>query len=226
MNEPTLVYSDNHLFAVNKPAGWLTQPSGTSQSNIEDWGKAWIKEAHSKPGSVFLNAVHRLDKPVSGIVMFARTSKALSRLNESLRAKEASKKYWACIESTLPEKEGTLENYLVHDDFIAKVVSKGHPDALKARLHYRVMKQVEGFSWVEIELETGRYHQIRAQLSSRRCPIVGDTKYGSGITFDSDRILLHHRQLSLPHPIGGAATVMAAPLPEEWPRRSEWEALG
>ncbi len=191
-----IVYEDNHVIAVKKPAGLLTQPSGTKEDNLEDRVKAYIKKRDAKPSNVFLEAVHRLDKPAFGLVVFAKTSKALSRLNAAQREKKFRKFYRAGIEGALPSKEGTLANTLYHDHHRARVVSSGHPKGKEAILHYRALKS----GLVEIELVTGRYHQIRAQLSHIGCPILGDKKYGSTRPFPSG-IYLEHFRVEFPHPI-------------------------
>lgn len=209
--ELEIIYEDNHLLAVNKPAGMLTQPSGTDQESVEALAKQWIKEKYQKPGQVFLEAVHRLDKPVSGVVLFARTSKALSRLNASMREKNTLKRYEAFVEGKLPSSEGTLEHYLVHDDYQASVVSKSNPQAKLARLHYRVLHVENHRSHVEVTLETGRYHQIRVQLAAIGSPIVGDKKYGSKIPWEKEGIALHHARLEIPHPITGEIVILNAP---------------
>ncbi len=191
-----IVYEDNHVIAVKKPAGLLTQPSGTEEDNLEDRLKAYIKKRDAKPSNVFLEAVHRLDKPAFGLVVFAKTSKALSRLNAAQREKKFRKFYRAGIEGTLPAKKGTLANTLYHDHHRARVVASGYPGGKEAILHYREV----GPQLVEIELVTGRYHQIRAQLSHIGCPILGDKKYGSVKSFSSG-IYLEHYRIEFPHPI-------------------------
>jgi 23S rRNA pseudouridine1911/1915/1917 synthase len=136
---PEVIFEDNHILVVNKPSGLLTQPSGTDHESLEAICKAYIKAKYKKPGAVFLEAVHRLDKPASGIVLFARTSKALSRLNETLRSKQCKKIYIAHVEGKLPTKEGTLEHYLKHDNHYAAIVDGQHPEAKLSNLHYRVI---------------------------------------------------------------------------------------
>ncbi len=200
-----VIYEDNHLLVVNKPAGILTQPSGTDQPNLEALAKAYIKEKYQKPGNVFLEAVHRIDKPVSGIVVFAKTSKALSRLNESMRSKTVRKVYWARLDSQPNPSEATLEHYLVHDEYRAQV----SPSGKLARLHYQTLPN----GTVEIELETGRYHQIRVQMAEIGCPIVGDAKYGSVKKFKGDGIALHHRLLQIQHPTTDETLLLEAPAP-------------
>lgn len=218
MNESLdIIYSDNHQLVVNKPAGLLTQPSGTSQNSLEDLAKQWVKETAQKPGNVFLHAVHRLDKPVSGIVLFARTSKALTRLNAAMRDKKSHKYYLAIVEGELNASEGTLQHYLVHDDFQARLAQPQEPEAKLARLHYRTLKIADGLSLIEIELETGRYHQIRVQLAAVGHPIIGDHKYGSHDHFQEEAIALHHYKLEVPHPVTGVLQTFEAPLPKSWP---------
>lgn len=207
------LYEDNHLLILNKPAGLLTQPSGTDQDSLEQQAKAWIKTIYHKPGNVFLEAVHRLDRPVSGIVVFCKTSKALSRLNAAMRSKQTHKIYWAWVEGSPPKAEGELEHYLLHDDFHARVVAEGYPEGKIARLRYRVLERKEQRTLVEIELETGRYHQIRLQMSAIGCPICGDQKYGSRFEYQPGAIALHHRSLTIPHPVTHACLRIEAPLP-------------
>jgi 23S rRNA pseudouridine1911/1915/1917 synthase len=208
-----VIYEDNHLLVVNKPAGILTQPSGTDQISLEQMAKNWLKEKYSKPGNVFLEAVHRLDKPVSGIVVFGKTSKALSRLNAFIRLKDTKKIYIAGVEGIPKEKKGLLENYLIHDEFCAQIVSSTHPQGKLARLSFQIMETKENSSLLEIELETGRYHQIRVQLAGIGCPIWGDKRYGSHRNFNVDTIALHHASLWLPHPITHEILILTAPLP-------------
>lgn len=211
-----VIFEDNHLLVVNKPAGLLTQPSGTDRDNLEDQAKAWIKEHYQKPGNVYLHAVHRLDSPVSGVVLFARTSKALSRLNASMRQRESKKIYCAMVKGSPPSDEGVLENYLVHDDFHAQLATKNQPESKLARLKYRVLERRGAMTIVEIELETGRYHQIRLQLSTIGCPILGDHRYGSAVTFADGAIALHHSRLTIAHPVTSEMMTFEAPLPTSW----------
>lgn len=202
-----IIYEDNHLLVVNKTAGILTQPSGTEQTSLESLCKAWIKEKYQKRGNVFLEAVHRLDKQVSGIVVFGRTSKALTRLNAAMRSGKTKKTYHALLENAPKAREGILENYLWHDDYRAIVVKEGHAGAKLARLHYKMLSEF----LAEIDLETGRYHQIRAQFAAIGCPIAGDTKYGSKHTLPGNRIALHHIRLCIPHPITQVFLTLEAP---------------
>jgi len=229
-----LLYHDNHLLAVNKPAGLLTQPSGTDRDNLEDRAKAYIKEVKNKPGNVFLHAVHRLDQVVSGIVLFACTDKALSRLNADMRARRFEKIYHAVITGSLPKQEGSLRHFLTHGDHRAEVAKEGDPGARECLFDYRVLAPGEvtrptdggcfvgrvtspgDFTLVEIQLHTGRYHQIRAQLAACGCPIVGDKKYGSPAPLP-DGIALHHTRLKVIHPVRKAEVLIEAPYPNGWP---------
>lgn len=229
-----VLYHDNHLLAVNKPAGLLTQPSGTDKDNLEDRSKVWIKETKSKPGNVFLHAVHRLDQVVSGIVLFACTDKALSRLNADMRAHKFTKIYHAVVSGTPPQTEGSLRHFLTHDDYHAKIVGEGAPDAKECLLDYRIVSPAEdsgptgtelivgrgpspsGFTLLEIQLHTGRYHQIRAQLAAIGCPILGDEKYGSKVKLPDGAIALHHARLTVIHPVSKAEVVIEATYPAHW----------
>ncbi len=235
---PDVLYHDNQMLAANKPAGLLTQPSGTDKDNLEDRAKAYIKEVKGKPGNVFLHAVHRLDQVVSGIVLFACTDKALSRLNADMRAHRFSKIYHAVISGTPPQAEGSLRHFLIHDDYRAEVAKEGDPDARECLLDYKVISQQVGtdrravrlssggapgefalpkMTLLEIQLHTGRYHQIRAQLAEIGCPIVGDEKYGSKIKLPGGTIALHHARLTVIHPVSKAEIIIEAPYPDHWP---------
>lgn len=177
--EPEILFCDNHLLIAQKPAGWLTQPDETDRPDLETFAREWVKRQFQKPGAVFLHCIHRLDRPVSGLVLFAKTSKALSRLNESSRANEIQRLYLAEVEGILPYKEGRLEHFLAHKEHKALVVSASDPEAKRAVLRYEVQKFKEHSTLVQIDLETGRYHQIRAQFAATGHPIVGDTRYGA-----------------------------------------------
>lgn len=209
----SVIYEDNHLLVLNKPAGLLTQPSGTDQYSLQQAAKEWLKLKYAKPGNVFLESVHRLDKSASGIVVFGKTSKAVSRLNLAIKNKHAKKIYYAWVEGCLPATAGTLEDYLIHGDFKAQVVNSGHPEGKLCRLHYQVIQIRDEDSLLEINLETGRYHQIRAQLAARKCPIWGDQRYGSKRLLDNAVIALHHYRLSIQHPTTQELLNLEAPLP-------------
>jgi len=200
------LFEDNHLLILNKPAGLLTQPA-IDDDSLESRAKAYIKQSYNKPGEVFLHAAHRLDRGASGIVVFARTSKALSRLNHSIREGLWIKKYLACVEvhrdSCLELRSGRpqiLEDHLLKQEYRAQVVCAAVQGAKRARLTYRCIKKELQSATLEIDLETGRYHQIRVQLSSRGAPILGDVKYGAEKKHPH-AIALHHYELKLEHPV-------------------------
>ncbi len=199
-----VIFEDTHLLVLDKPPGLLTQPSGTDGESLEQIAKEWLKEKYQKPGNVFLEAVHRIDKRVSGIVVFAKTSKALARLNACMRERQTKKIYEASVEGIPEIEEMVLVHYLVHEDFKSTVSTHKNPNAKEARLNYKVISRSDQFSRLEIELETGRYHQIRVQLAAIGCPIRGDFKYGAKSGFDNenpDVIALHSRLLGISHPI-------------------------
>lgn len=198
--QPEIIYSDNHVLVASKPSGWLTQPDQSRSPSLEGFAKEWVKSEYKKPGEVFLHAVHRLDKPVSGLVLFARTSKALSRLNEQSRAQEIERIYWAEVEGILAHREARLKHYLIHGEHRAHVGKQTDKEAKLAVLHYVVEEFNAHSTFVSIELETGRYHQIRAQFSAIGHPILGDTRYGSKHK-TTEGIHLHSWQLFFQHPV-------------------------
>ena len=207
-----LIYEDNHLFIIDKKAGMPTQDNGKALENATDLAKSWIKKSCDKKGAVFLEPIHRLDKPVSGLVLFARTSKALSRLQKMMRERKIRKWYYALVEKA-PAEQGILEDFLIHDEFCAKVVPSTHPLGKKAILSYQVLKRTPRGILLEIELQTGRYHQIRAQLSFAGSPIIGDRKYGSHQNWKEDAIALHHGKLELIHPVTQSPLLFTANPP-------------
>lgn len=210
-----IVYEDNHLLALNKPSGLLTQDSGTGRDNLEDLAKAFLKERDKKPGNVFLHVVHRLDRPVSGLVLAAKTSKALSRLNEAMRQRKLCKRYFALVKGVPVQTEGSLEHWLLHKDHQAYCVSSEVPGAQRAKLKYQVLANEQGVSLLDIELETGRYHQIRVQLATMGHPIWGDVRYGGPLHKDQI-ISLHHYRLSFPHPVSRKEVVLTLKAPPYW----------
>lgn len=212
-----VLYHDNHLLAINKPAGLLTQPSGTDKDNLEDRAKAYIKAIKNKPGNVFLHAVHRLDRVVSGGVLFACTDKALSRLNADMRARKFTKIYHAVVLGAPPLPEGSLRHFLIHDSYRAKLATEGSRNAKECLLDYKTLQQSSQHTLLSIQLHTGRYHQIRAQLAAIGCPILGDEKYGSQIRLPNHAIALHHAQLTIVHPVSKQPVVIDAPPPGHWP---------
>ena len=192
-----VLFEDNHLLALNKPKGLATQKSSGNEDNLEDQAKAYIKRTKNKPGDVFLHPIHRLDKPTSGVVLFAKTSKALSRLQEMMREGKIKKTYVAICEGKLDPKEATLKHNLLHKSHRAEVSKEGKP----CILHYKVSEYTKDTSIVSVELVTGRYHQIRAQFSAIGHPILGDSKYDSKMPYKRDTIALHHKKLEFIHPV-------------------------
>lgn len=193
-------YCDNHVLAAVKPAGLLTQPDNSGDESLEAIVKEWVKKEFEKAGNVFLHCIHRLDRPVSGLVLFARTSKALSRLNEQSRSLEIQRTYIAEVEGVLPEKLGRLDHYLIHGDHKAIIAKEGDKDAKHARLAYEVLHYLTNTTIVSIQLETGRYHQIRAQFMAVGHPLAGDRRYGAK-TGDGSAVHLHCAQIAFKHPV-------------------------
>jgi 23S rRNA pseudouridine1911/1915/1917 synthase len=212
--EPFILYADNHILAINKPAGLLTQDSGTGKRNMEDWAREWVRVDKQKEGKVFLNAVHRIDRVVSGVVLFARTSKALTRLNEEVRSRNCRKIYYAVVQKRPDSAEETLVHWLRHVDQRAEIGREGAPDAQRAELSYRWLGRTAMGELLEVDLKTGRYHQIRAQLAAIGSPILGDLKYGSERPLDDGRIALHHHKLVVMHPTLKEMVDLVAPCDE------------
>ncbi|MCF7849033.1 MAG: RNA pseudouridine synthase [Kiritimatiellales bacterium] len=215
--QPLILFADNHLLAVNKPAGMLTQDSGTGLPNVEDWAREWVRVDKNKTGAVFLNAVHRIDRAVGGVVLFARTSKALSRLNEDIRNRDCKKIYHALVEGAPAKPAAELIHWLSHAHHRAEVCREGDEGAQRAVLRYRTLRQSGTLTLLEVDLETGRYHQIRAQLAAIGCPIAGDEKYGAKKKSDSGDIALHHYRLEVTHPTLKEPVIIQAPYPAESP---------
>lgn len=218
MNPPfNVLYEDNHLLVVNKPAGLPTMGTPSGHPTLLTLAKEYVKDRYQKPGNVYLGVVSRLDAPVTGVVLLARTSKAASRLTEQFRAHTVEKTYWAMIEGVLDPLEGRLTDWLRHDDHHRRVniVGSTMPGAQEARLCYRVLKTMKKYSLLEVQLETGRKHQIRVQLSHAGYPIVGDRKYGNRTLFSAG-IALHSRRLVVSHPTTAVRLEFEAPLPDSW----------
>lgn len=208
-----ILYFDNHIVVVNKNAGIVTEGEGIQ--SLEALTAVWIRETYQKPGKVFVKAVHRLDKPASGIVVLAKTTKALTRLQEAFRQREVEKKYVACVEGHVLKPEATLEDFLVHDQYKARVSHALDPDAKFASLFY----QSRSSSLLELTLHTGRYHQIRIQLASRGHPIVNDTRYGASYQGVDEEIGLHHYSLAFDHPVSKEELHFNVPIPLQWKQR-------
>lgn len=212
-----VLYEDNHIIIVNKESGEIVQGDKTGDVPLSDIVKLYIKEAHAKPGAVFLGVVHRLDRPVSGVVVFAKTSKALTRLNNMFRDGEIHKTYWALC-SNRPEKiEGELDNWLVRNEKQNKsyVYDKEKPNAKRARLHYQVIGATDRYTLIEVHLMTGRHHQIRSQLAHIGCPIKGDLKYGAKRSNPDGSISLLARRVEFIHPVSKEKIIVEAPLPND-----------
>ncbi len=212
-----ILYEDNHLLALAKPAGLPTMGVAPHLPSLLSLAKEYVKQRYNKPGNVYLGVVSRLDAPVTGVVLFARTSKAARRLTEQFRSGRVQKIYWAAVEGHVPNEHGECLDWLVHDERHRRVhvTGAGHPGAREARLAFRRLRTAGGLSVVEIELHTGRKHQIRVQLAHRGYPIVGDRKYGSRRNFPAG-IALHARRLVVVHPVRHEPLELVAPLPASW----------
>lgn len=207
------IFCDNQVAIFNKPHGLSTQVHDKPEKSLEFHAKAWVKKQYDKPGNVFLEPIHRIDTPVCGLVLFARTSKALSRLQLAMRENKISKRYLARVAGIPKKKEASLEHFLIHGDHRAHLVKEGTPGGKVARLNYRVVSEKEGRALLEIALETGRYHQIRIQLATIGYPIVGDSRYGSKESYLPGAIALQSAQLSFPHPVTQEVLTFNAPFP-------------
>ena len=219
MSPLQVLYEDNHLLIINKPAGVLVQGDITGDLPLVEMAKAYIGKKYEKPGDVFLGVVHRLDRPVSGVVVFARTSKALERMNALFRNKETQKTYWAIVTTRPTQPEGTLVHWLVKDEKKNKTTAYSHEttNGLRSELNYKVIDNKKGLYLVEVNPITGRSHQIRVQLASMGCPIAGDVKYGSDVSSPDGSIALHARKLSFIHPVKKEPLTILAQLPQnDW----------
>ncbi|MCB0444419.1 MAG: RluA family pseudouridine synthase [Gelidibacter sp.] len=221
-NNLQVIYEDNHIIIVNKRAGDIVQGDKTGDQPLSEVVKAYIKDKYNKPGNVYLGVVHRLDRPTTGIVMFAKTSKALPRLNKLFVDKKAHKTYWAVVKNAPPKPKDTLVHWLKKNPKNNKstAYSKEIKDGKKAILHYKLLKQLDHYFLLEIELETGRHHQIRSQLASIGCVIKGDLKYGFDRSNPDASIHLHARELQFVHPVSNETIHVIAPLPND----AVWDA--
>jgi len=212
-----VLFEDNHLLIVNKKSGDIVQGDKTGDKPLSDVVKEYIKEKYNKPGEVFLGVVHRLDRPTSGVIIFARTSKALERLNKMLRERTISKTYWAVVKNTPLKEKDSLIHFLKKNPKNNKstVFTKETDASKKAILHYLVIKKLDNYSLLEIDLETGRHHQIRAQLAYIGSPIKGDLKYGASRSNKDGSIHLHARKISFTHPVSKENILFLAPIPNE-----------
>ena len=220
----TVLYEDNHIIAVNKSSSEIVQGDKTGDQPLSETIKLYLKEKYNKPGDVFLGVVHRLDRPVSGVVLFAKTSKALTRLNEMFRTQEIKKIYWAIVKEKPEKPEGRLEHYLTRNEKQNKSMAYDKPrsDAKKAALSYRMIAQSDTYYLLEVQLETGRHHQIRCQLAKMGCPIKGDLKYGFPRSNPNGGISLHARSVEFIHPVSKEFIQLTAPLPTD---DKLWQAM-
>lgn len=210
-----ILFEDNHLIAVNKLSGDLVQGDKTGDVILPDLIKEYLAVKYNKPGAVFLGVTHRLDRPTSGVVIFARTSKALPRMNALFANHETSKTYWAVVEGTVPHKKDRLLHHLVRNTKQNKSYAHDHavPQSKEAVLSYHVLQQLDRYTLLEVALETGRHHQIRAQLSKIGCVIKGDLKYGARRSNKDGSIHLHARKLEFMHPVKKEMVTIIAPVP-------------
>ena len=218
-----VVYEDNHIIIVNKQSGEIVQGDKTGDRPLSDIVKDYIKEKYQKPGAVFLGVVHRLDRPVSGLVAFARTSKALARMNKMFAEGEVHKTYWAIVRNAPREPEGTLTHWLVRNEKQNKsyAYNQEKPNSKKAILKYKVIGHSDNYPLLEVHLMTGRHHQIRCQLATMGCPIKGDLKYGAPRSNPDGSISLMARRVEFIHPVSKAPIIVEAPVPND----NLWQAL-
>ncbi len=212
-----VLYEDNHIIVVNKRPGDIVQGDKTGDKPLSEVVKSYLKEKYNKPGNVYLGVVHRLDRPTSGIVLFSKTSKALPRLNKLFQKKEAEKTYWAVVKNKPPKDQDELVHFLKRNPKQNKSYAntKEVPDSKKAILEYRLIKELDNYYLLEVDLHTGRHHQIRSQLSSIGCPIKGDLKYGFDRSNKDASIHLHARELKFEHPVKKIPVHITAPPPTD-----------
>ena len=216
-NNLQILHEDNHLIIVNKRVGDIVQGDKTGDKPLSDVVKEYIADKYDKPGAVFLGVVHRLDRPTTGIVVFAKTSKALTRLNELFKNRETKKTYWAIVKNKPETPSGELKHFIKRNEKsnISKAHLKEVPDSKPASLDYKVIAVLQNYFAIEINLHTGRHHQIRAQLTAIGCPIKGDLKYGFDRSNPDGGIHLHARKLELIHPVTKQPLIITAPVPND-----------
>lgn len=218
-----VVYEDNHIIIVNKTCREIVQGDKTGDKPLSEMLKEWLKEKYAKPGNVFVGVTHRLDRPVSGLVIFAKTSKALSRLNEMFRTGQVKKTYWAVVKNNPPAQAGTLVHYLTRNEKQNKSTAYISPrtGAQRAELDYSLIATGDNYKLLEVDLKTGRHHQIRCQLAKMECPIKGDLKYGAERSNPDGGISLHARRVCFEHPVSHVVVDVTAPVPND----PLWKAL-
>ena len=220
----TVLYEDNHIIAVNKTCNEIVQGDKTGDTPLSEIVKAYIKDKYNKPGEVFLGVTHRLDRPTSGVVLFARTSKALTRLNEMFKSHEQIKKtYWAIVQGCPKQPAARLENWLIRNEAQNKsyIAKPNASNAKQAILEYEILVRGENYTLLEVNLETGRHHQIRCQLAAIGCPVKGDLKYGAKRSNPDGGICLHARKIEFIHPVSKENICITAPVPND----SLWQQL-
>ncbi|HSH65884.1 MAG TPA: RluA family pseudouridine synthase [Bacteroidia bacterium] len=212
-----VLYEDNHIIAVNKRASDIVQGDKTGDTPLSEFVKQYLKEKYNKPGDVFVGTVHRIDRPVSGIVLFAKTSKALARLNQMFQTKEIQKTYWAIVKNKPAQKSGKLVHYLKKNEAknMSRAFEKETQGALRSELNYEVISHSDNYFLLEINPLTGRHHQIRVQLSAMGSPIKGDLKYGFERSNKDASIHLHARKIAFVHPVKKEPVIITAPVPNE-----------
>ncbi|MEG1586553.1 MAG: RluA family pseudouridine synthase [Bacteroidales bacterium] len=212
-----VIFEDNHILAVNKTCNEIVQGDKTGDEPLSETLKRWLKEKYNKPGNVFVGVTHRLDRPTSGIVLFAKTSKALTRLNEMFRVSDVKKTYWAIVKVKDIAPEAELTHFLVRNEKQNKsyAYDQEKPNSKKAILHYKIVSRSDRYMLLEIDLKTGRHHQIRCQLAKLGCPIKGDLKYGFDRSNPDGGISLHARRVAFIHPVSKEAIEIIAPVPED-----------
>ncbi|MBC8510315.1 MAG: RluA family pseudouridine synthase [Cryomorphaceae bacterium] len=215
-----VLYEDNHIIAINKKSGDIVQGDKTGDAPLSDFVKAYIKKKYNKPGEVFLGTIHRLDRPTSGVVLYARTSKALTRMNEQFREKKVQKTYWAVVDNAPANTSGTLENYLLKNQKQNKSYVTKESDGKHAILDFKMLKKLDNFYHLEIKPKTGRHHQIRVQLAHIGCIIKGDLKYGAKRSNKDASIHLLAQKLEFLHPVKKELITIVAPAPKD----SVWDA--
>ncbi len=212
-----ILHEDNHIIVINKRVGDIVQGDKTGDKPLSDIVKEYIKEKYNKPGDVFLGVIHRLDRPTTGIVVFARTSKALTRMNELFSNRETAKTYWAVVKNKPQKSEDKLIHYIKRNEKnnTSKAYIKEIPDSKTASLDYKIIKELNNYFALEINLHTGRHHQIRAQLQAINCSIKGDLKYGADRSNPDGGIHLHARKLVFIHPVNKDKITITAPVPDD-----------
>ena len=212
-----IIFEDNHLLVINKDAGVLVQGDKTGDTPLSDLAKAYVKEKYQKPGEVFMGVIHRIDRPVSGLVLMARTSKALERMNEQFKNREIEKKYLAIVRNRPAANTGNLVHWLIKnpETNVTKAYEKEVPNSMRSELNYKLIGELDGFYLLEVNPITGRPHQIRVQLASMNCPIVGDNKYGYPRGNKDKSICLHAHQVKFMHPVKKEEMQLFAALPQD-----------